>query len=45
MYDNGEWFLHIGDTGYRYVVDTEPEWQRYLDQAVTVMAATKVPWG
>ncbi len=40
-YDNGEWFLHIGDTGYRYVVDTEPEWQAYIDQAVT-MGATKI---
>jgi hypothetical protein len=26
-YDNGDWFLHIGDTGYRYVTDTEPLWQ------------------
>lgn len=32
-YDNGQWFLHIGDTGYRYVTDTEPHWQEYLDQA------------
>lgn len=32
-YENGEWFLHIGDTGYRYVTDTEPEWRAYLDQA------------
>lgn len=32
-YDNGEWFLHIGDTGYRYVVDTEPEWKAYIGQA------------
>ncbi len=40
-YDNGAWFLHIGDTGYRYVVDTEPEWQAYIDQAV-VMGATKI---
>jgi hypothetical protein len=40
-YDNGEWFLHIGDTGYRYVTDTEPEWQAYVDQAVR-MGATKI---
>jgi hypothetical protein len=40
-YDNGEWFLHIGDTGYRYVVDTEPEWQAYIDQAAK-MGATKI---
>lgn len=40
-YDNGEWFLHIGDTGYRYVTDTEPEWQAYIDQAVQ-MGATKI---
>lgn len=33
QYDNGEWFLHLGDTGYRYVVDTEPNWQSYIDQA------------
>jgi uncharacterized protein DUF4038/uncharacterized protein DUF5060 len=32
-YDSGEWFLHIGDTGYRYVTATEPEWQSYLGQA------------
>ena len=40
-YDNGEWFLHIGDTGYRYVVDTEPLWKEYLDQAAR-MGATKI---
>lgn len=32
-YQNGDWFLHIGDTGYRYVTDTEPEWQAYINQA------------
>lgn len=32
--DDGSWFLHIGDTGYRYVVATEPHWQAYIDQAV-----------
>ncbi|QNK57020.1 DUF4038 domain-containing protein [Paenibacillus sp. PAMC21692] len=32
-YNNGEPFLHIGDTGYRYVADTEPYWREYLDQA------------
>lgn len=32
-YDNGEPFLHIGDTGYRYVTDTEPHWREYLEQA------------
>jgi len=35
-YDNGQWFLHIGDTGYRYVTDTEPQWQAYIDQAAQV---------
>jgi len=40
-YDSGEWFLHIGDTGYRYVVDTEPEWKAYIDQAAR-MGATKI---
>jgi hypothetical protein len=24
VYDDGEWFLHIGDTGYRYVASSEP---------------------
>ncbi len=33
-WDNGNWFLHLGDTGYRYVVATEPEWRAYIDQAV-----------
>ncbi len=42
QYDNGDWFLHIGDTGYRYVVDTEPEWKAYIDQAVRILRATKV---
>ncbi len=35
-YDNGQWFLHIGDTGYRYVTDTEPQWKAYVDQAARV---------
>ncbi|MDD4727930.1 MAG: DUF4038 domain-containing protein [Dysgonamonadaceae bacterium] len=35
-YDNGEWFLHIGDTGYRYLTDTEPKWKEYFDQACEV---------
>lgn len=35
-YDGGQWFLHIGDTGYRYVTDTEPQWQAYIDQAAQV---------
>jgi hypothetical protein len=41
MYDNGEWFLHIGDTGYRYLVVSEPHWQAYIDQAAE-MGATKI---
>ena len=40
-YDNGEWFLHIGDTGYRYVVSTEPKWKEYIHQAAR-MGATKI---
>ena len=40
-YDNGEWFLHIGDTGYRYVVASEPHWRAYIDQAAE-MGATKI---
>lgn len=35
-YDNGQWFLHIGDTGYRYVTDSEPLWQQYIDEAAQV---------
>jgi hypothetical protein len=40
-YDNGQWFLHIGDTGYRYVTETEPKWREYIDQAAK-MGATKI---
>jgi hypothetical protein len=40
-YDNGQWFLHIGDTGYRYVTQTEPKWKEYVDQAAR-MGATKI---
>lgn len=35
-HDNGDWFLHIGDTGYRYVTDTELKWKEYIDQACEV---------
>ena len=41
VYDNGEWFLHIGDTGYRYLTSTEKKWKPYIDQAVA-MGATKI---
>ncbi len=40
-YDNGDWFLHIGDTGYRYVVASEPNWKAYIDQA-SEMGVTKI---
>ncbi len=40
-YDNGAWFLHLGDTGYRYATDSEPRWREYIDQAAR-MGATKV---
>lgn len=33
QYDNGDWFLHIGDTAYRYVNFSEPNWKSYLEQA------------
>lgn len=35
-YDNGQWFLHLGDTAYRFVAATEPLWQQYIDEAVEV---------
>ncbi len=35
-YDNGRWFLHLGDTAYRYVAATEPLWQQYIDEAAEV---------
>ncbi len=41
VYDNGKWFLHIGDTGYRYVVRDEKRWREYIDQAAQ-MGATKI---
>ncbi|MHC4398527.1 MAG: apiosidase-like domain-containing protein [Planctomycetota bacterium] len=40
-YDNGQWFLHVGDTGYRFVTATEPKWKEYIDQAAK-MGATKI---
>ena len=40
-YDDGSWFLHIGDTGYRYPTDTENGWQTYLDDAVAA-GVTKI---
>jgi hypothetical protein len=39
--DPHQFAYDIGDTGYRYVVDTEPEWQAYIDQAAQ-MGATKI---
>jgi hypothetical protein len=42
VYDSGAPFLHFGDTGYRFLIPTEPLWQRYIDQAATVQGATKV---
>jgi hypothetical protein len=41
QYDNGEWFLHIGDTGYRYVTQSEPHWKAYIDHAAR-LGATKI---
>ncbi len=40
-YQNGDWFLHIGDTGYRFVVASESLWREYIDQA-SEMGATKI---
>lgn len=40
-HENGDWFLHIGDTGYRFVVASEPFWKEYIDQA-SEMGATKI---
>lgn len=40
-YDSNDWFLHIGETGYRYLADTEQMWQEYIDQAVMI-GITKV---
>ncbi len=34
--DDGAWFLHLGDTGYRFLHEDERNWKRYLDQAVQV---------
>ncbi|HEV7301268.1 MAG TPA: DUF4038 domain-containing protein [Tepidisphaeraceae bacterium] len=33
VHDDGAWFLHLGDTGYRYINGTEANWQQYIDQA------------
>jgi hypothetical protein len=42
VYDNGEDFVHIGDTAYRLLVDTELHWKQYLRDAATVVGVTKV---
>ncbi len=36
QFDDGSWFLHIGDTAYRYVNIDEPDWKPYLNQAARV---------
>jgi len=41
IFDNGDWFLHIGETGYRYLTDMERKWKSYINQAV-LMGATKI---
>ncbi len=33
QYENGDWFLHIADTAYRFVNMDEKNWKQYLDQA------------
>ena len=43
-YDNGDWFLHIGDTGYRYVVASEPYWKDYIDQADEAGITKIITW-
>jgi hypothetical protein len=40
--DSGKWFLHIGDTGYRFLIPSEPMWRQYIDDAAIVQRATKV---
>lgn len=32
-YGNGDWFVHLGDTAYRWVNFAESDWQAYLEQA------------
>jgi len=41
MFDNGDWYLHIGETGYRYLVDNELWWREYIDQ-VSITGITKI---
>jgi len=41
QYDNEKWFLHIGDTCYRYVASEEKYWREYIEQA-DLMGITKV---
>jgi hypothetical protein len=41
VFDNGDWFLHIGETGYRYLTTTEKKWKPYINQAAR-MGATKI---
>jgi len=41
QYADGKWFLHIGDTCYRYVASEEKHWREYIEQADR-MGITKV---
>lgn len=36
MTDDGQWFLHLGDTGYRYFADTEQHWKAFIDQSAAM---------
>lgn len=36
QHNNGDWFVHVGDTAYRFVNQNEAEWKPYLSQANTV---------
>ena len=37
QWDDGSWYLHLGDTGYQYISpDEDRNWKVYLDQSVTV---------
>jgi hypothetical protein len=38
----GTGFCTLVNTGYRFLVPSEPEWRAYIDQAVRVMGATKI---
>ena len=40
QWDDGTWYLHLGDTGYQYISPLDMNWKRFIDQSVKVRQCT-----